>query len=725
MKPKQTMQALRGLAALLLFVGCASQREEQAPNTGSVSQPVTAQESERERGGEWSVYGSFRPIIGLAEVTASAPIIATLQTTKDRKVDVIIEGRGLDHRVVRRVLQAGLVLRVGVSTDVSILPADLPLQSVGGVAQVKIKAQYKGNSGETVTMQVGPDEMYVTHSAGYSQAWATTDNMLALGIASQRARLQQAVVPADVLAKATSYSSNPSSDLPLGRQLLTLPQNETGRYRDANGNWVDYLTGQSGGDYERGGTLRWGADLYTSARNVTSIDPGTYAPITSKTIKFCTTIRPDFRDNGAEKYLRDEDIPAGLTTATIRGKNNSTTLFSGQLDALGCANVTINNDAPCFGVDLNSELIGTGNTRFLVGPRTTFNTAICFKPNKIVGLPSGYTVSMGSTFDEPVVRGMAVAQRIATMPDPGFLSAPGIHTIETKAGCSLFPILPTPPAGQPQFGEACYTSGDDTAAFGVALNPNTSQPLSFHTTVDKFVLGHEIGHMQQNWSTGSTAVRYPGQDGITTQAGCKCDKVVSANQFHCLNSREYLSTAQSEGWGHFFSSKVMNDLTAPTTSSFTYYKELWTDAVDGAGTHVVKVPPFETAVNPTTSVKWRNNHCGDVEFGSEWDWLTFLTNVHTQAPNALPIADLADIWQRACGASGTKCGASQELTWATTGNGVDSGVVRRNRGNDAGLLVAGNPVNNAARNKYGIADPRFATWQSKGNANGVSNDLTP
>ncbi len=269
MMSKQTMQALRGFAMLLLLGGCASQREEQAPSPGTVAQAVTDPEGQRERGGEWSVYGSFRPIFGLAEVSASAPIVATLQTKEDRKVDVIVEGRGLDHRVVRRVLRAGLALRVGVSTDVLLSPADLPLQSVGGVAQVKIKAEYKDASGEIVTMQVGPDEMYVTHSAGYAQAWATTDNMLALGIASQRARLQQAVVPAEVLAKAASYASNPASDLALGRQLLTLPQNETGRYRDPSGNWVDYLTGQSGDDYERGGTFRWDADLYTSVRKVT------------------------------------------------------------------------------------------------------------------------------------------------------------------------------------------------------------------------------------------------------------------------------------------------------------------------------------------------------------------------------------------------------------------------------------------------------------------------
>ena len=723
---KSSVRLTAGLAALVLLGACASERADlnPLPPIGAASQPLSAQRGEAERGGEWSVAGVWREAPGLSEFSATRPLTATLTTTKDRKVDVIIEGRGMDRRVIRRVLQAGLALRTGTDTTISISPADVPLQSVGGVSQVKIKAQYKGEAGETVTMQVGPGQMYVTHSVGYGQAWATSDNLLALGIAGQRARQQQAVVPADVLAKATTYSNDPASDQPLGRQLLTMAQTETGRYRDPSGAWVDYVTAQAGSDYVRGGTFRWDSALYSKVRLATQLDAGTFTPIPKKTIKVCATLRPEFRDNGVEKYLRDEDIPSGQNFATIRGDNDTRVVFNALLDNNGCAPVVIEDDAPCFGVEVKTDVIGSGATKFVVKPATTFKASFCFQPNKILGVPSGYTVNMGNVYDDPVVRTTVVAQRIATMPDPGFFGSTGIHTIDSDAGCALFPIT-----GQPgKLGEACFDEVADSSAFGVALRPGSNTPLSFHTTVDKFVVGHELGHMQQHWSTGSVTTRYPLQDG-TSDPACRCESVVSSNQGHCLNSREYLSTAQSEGWGHFFASKVMNDFTSITPASpgaFGYYKELWTDAFDTYGNHIVKLPPSQTAVSPLSPVKWRNRHCGAPEFGSEWDWLTFLTNLHTQGTTKWTMAEISDVWQRACGTPGVKCDDA-ELTWAATS------VVRKDFPPDGGPdgapvlphTVAGIPVDAAAKTRFGATSAKYVNWLSQANGNGVSNDLSP
>jgi hypothetical protein len=97
-------------------------------------------------------------------------------------------------------------------------------------------------------------------------------------------------------------------------------------------------------------------------------------------------------------------------------------------------------------------------------------------------------------------------------------------------------------------------------------------------------------------------------------------------------------------------------LTAMRTAThrrFGYYKEIWT-GVDAAGKVIVKRPPSQTSVSCSTPVKWRNNKCAQAETGTEWDWLTFLTNVHTQSVSKLSMAELTDVWQRACGARGLK-----------------------------------------------------------------------
>lgn len=190
--------------------------------------------------------------------------------------------------------------------------------------------------------------------------------------------------------------------------------------------------------------------------------------------------------------------------------------------------------------------------------------------------------------------------------------------------------------------------------------------------------------------------------------------VTNSNNLHCLNSREYLSTAQGEGWGHFFSSKVFNDF-GGNTCSFVYYKDTLSLSTDWNGNHVVLHPPIDTRVSCNSPMKWRNSFCGLQESGTEWDWLTFLTNVHTQGTNKLSMAELADVWQRACGSSGVKC-SGQVLSWSATS-------VPFNRP-DGGPAVA-SPLNTAAEAKFGILSAKYGFWLATSDANGVSNNLTP
>jgi hypothetical protein len=277
-----------------------------------------------------------------------------------------------------------------------------------------------------------------------------------------------------------------------------------------------------------------------------------------------------------------------------------------------------------------------------------------------------------------------------------------VHTINATAGCS---DRPTTVPGL--FSGACYVPSEDTAYFGIGSDPATNKPLNFDTTEDKFVMGHELGHMAQNWSTGSTGGAYSTDNG--RPSACKCDGVVSSNRIHCLNSRENVGAASIEGWGHFMSAKLLNN-PASTTCSFGYYKEIW-NGVDATGTVIVKRPPSQTSVSCLTPVKWRNNKCAQAEAGNEWDWLTFLTNVHTQGVSKLSMAELTDVWQRACGSTtGVKC-AGQQITWTSTAAPAP------------GVVVA--PVDNAAKAKFGALSAKYGNWVTTADNNGVSNNLSP
>ena len=115
-------------------------------------------------------------------------------------------------------------------------------------------------------------------------------------------------------------------------------------------------------------------------------------------------------------------------------------------------------------------------------------------------------------------------------------------------------------------------------------------------------------------------------------------------------------------------------------------------------------------VSCTAPVKWRNTKCAQLETGTEWDWLTFLTNLHTQGVSKLNMTELTDIWIRACNNGGLPC-VNQALTWTSTTSPI------------AGSAAA--PVDNAAKAKFGLNSPKYSNWIATADANGVSNNLLP
>ena len=146
----------------------------------------------------------------------------------------------------------------------------------------------------------------------------------------------------------------------------------------------------------------------------------------------------------------------------------------------------------------------------------------------------------------------------------------------------------------------------------------------------KFVVAHELGHYLSAKLGGKHSQKgYPkGED--SDNIFCNCTHVTSANQAHCLQSREHASDGEEEGWGHFVASDIMNaDVLGNCV--FNYYKEFryW----DGSPAGTIGSPPIWT--NCAHSHLWMESFCeADAPNGGiEIDWLSFYWQLHNGVPS--------------------------------------------------------------------------------------------
>jgi hypothetical protein len=174
---------------------------------------------------------------------------------------------------------------------------------------------------------------------------------------------------------------------------------------------------------------------------------------------------------------------------------------------------------------------------------------------------------------------------------------------------------------------------------GFNLNdPNDKTPS--HNTHWKYVIGHEFGHVMQAQLVGN-----PGRGAYSGGVGagrCGCSFVRNPeDKYHCLGSNEDTGAAQSEGFGHFYAAKLLNNLAQPECR-FVYYKPSY----DKVGATSQDPPAMRTCDD--LSVRWLDTHCGGpTGRGTEWDWLNFYIGVHRGA-NATTMTKLSEIYNRAC-----------------------------------------------------------------------------
>lgn len=203
----------------------------------------------------------------------------------------------------------------------------------------------------------------------------------------------------------------------------------------------------------------------------------------------------------------------------------------------------------------------------------------------------------------------------------------------------------------------------------------------------KYVLAHEAGHAAMHNGPGNPANDYYASQPMNL---CKCNHVLASNRLHCLQSAEYMSTAQVEGFAHYVAARLFNR-TSDADCSFNYYKEFL--PLFGP----VKAPPVRVScIDPAS---WRDRYCGYDKMGTEYDWMQFYWNV-SRGLNATGVAALYDIYEEACGGP---------CTSDSSGNPVN---------------VTWNMLVLAAISHYGNAlDPRVDKFATVGDTCGV--DATP
>lgn len=177
------------------------------------------------------------------------------------------------------------------------------------------------------------------------------------------------------------------------------------------------------------------------------------------------------------------------------------------------------------------------------------------------------------------------------------------------------------------------------------------------TNNSKATIIHEFGHLIANSSFGAFGTEGVAEKNrycasVTNNAGfdaCRCDQVdpTTASTFcgnedwdrlHCLNSREYIHAAFSEGWGHYVATKVLNN-TTQSAATFPYYKDSLNNNLNELQS------PVAHNAQPATPYKWMDNKCSDsmTQRGTEMDWLSFFYVVGTQTANAYSLSNYWDV----------------------------------------------------------------------------------
>lgn len=194
------------------------------------------------------------------------------------------------------------------------------------------------------------------------------------------------------------------------------------------------------------------------------------------------------------------------------------------------------------------------------------------------------------------------------------------------------------------FTAGSWYAGEDDNGYGAGTDQRVViNYFGNDHTYEKFRVAHEIGHATGAMTTsnlrgGSTAENM--QDGDDF---CNCDLI--GGLAHCLNSREYIRAAESEGWAHFVAAEFFN-ARDDGNGYFGSYRDVTepNPYPDGGGTTFHDAP---WSVNLNTHKRWMEQVCDGTSManhGVEWDWLIFYWQLWSNGDDRLDISDVKSIW---------------------------------------------------------------------------------
>ncbi|HMI93763.1 MAG TPA: hypothetical protein VK509_20455, partial [Polyangiales bacterium] len=265
---------------------------------------------------------------------------------------------------------------------------------------------------------------------------------------------------------------------------------------------------------------------------------------------------------------------------------------------------------------------------------TSARAARAFNATVVVKTNSVHTLNMSVGVNDPVAAGAAIATQLLDLSDIGGLVAEQ-YRIYAEEQCP--PGLEV--CGEPNVGTSACTRKLANSGPEVFLGPdNSGNSRAF----SKYVVGHELGHAMAFSAFGFLGGSYC-EAVPTDQLLCRCDFVTVSNKLHCLNSREEVAPAQTEGFAHFYAANLMNRRTE-NSCVFTYYKEL---------VHPVGVLPPPVPVQCNTMPAWRDAFCPKNDTGTEVDWLAFYWRLTSDGGVAssrrFSLADFESLYEEACG----------------------------------------------------------------------------
>lgn len=362
--------------------------------------------------------------------------------------------------------------------------------------------------------------------------------------------------------------------------------------------------------------------------------------------KFCMNWTYQYNDQGlGEDYLLHQHGNYGATDAAYfksEVRKGTSVIWSGYLDSNGCT-PSLTGASGTFYVYLYTEANRSDGARFLVLDNSTNQSLLVYGWGVTLNAVSSGTIihnkDMGFIGSSMVNVSAIVARFLSTV---GGITGDQVYRIMTLENCPSVP------------GSACFSPNTDAVYLGSDGNGDKANR--------KFLVAHEMGHNLQYRLFGLSGTNY---SLVTAYALCTCDHVPDSNlRAHCLQSKEYSHSAQSEGYAHFYAALAFNN-TTQSNATFNYYKHF-----KEPGLPVTSPPNAWDVYGGDAPYRWKDNHCpSSGTHGTELDWMTLYYELVNKGSSRYSFSDLKTLYTEVCDGN---CNSQDSFSWSKVLNAAIS-----------------------------------------------------